>query len=235
MKTKKIALSVYVIVTIFSVIGKVLNNELLMLLSIPAVIPAIFFYYVSAKKQHGINPYLVLILTLNFVGDTLVLLGIEDTKIIMVPYFISYVLLFRFALFDLKKLRFEKMGMLLSIFIFSFLMYIMYALIQLFVDTNQELVIPVIVYGIVLGSLASFAAYSYYIQNSMASFYLAIAVLVSIVSDVFYIMFSLIFHFPSFNYFEFSVQMISYFFIVRFFVYSKYKRSNQQVKKGGLA
>lgn len=229
MKTKKIALGLYILASFMAVLGTVLHNDLMMLLSKPTVIPSIFFYYLSAKKQKPVNPYLVAVLALNFIGDTIVLLEIEDTKIIMIPYFFSYLIIYKFALADLRKLRFDISGLMLGIFIFSFLMYIMYALIQLFADTNSELVIPVIVYGAMLGSLAGVASYCHYIRNSMASFYLAVAILVSIVSDVFYIMFSLIFHFPSFNYFEFAVQMISYFFIVKYFIFTKYHREKRHL------
>lgn len=221
MKTKKIALGLYIVASFMAVLGTVIDNELMMLLSKPAVIPAIFFYYWSARKQKPVNPWLVAVLALNFIGDTIVLLEIEDTKIIMIPYFFSYLIIYKFALADLRRLRFDISGLLLAVFIFSFLMYIMYQLIELFKDTNSELVIPVLIYGAMLGSLAGVSAYCYYIRNSIASFYLAIAILISIVSDVFYIMFSLIFHFPSFSYFEFAVQMISYFFIVKYFIFTK--------------
>lgn len=218
MKTSKVALGVYITASFLAVIGTILHNEVIMLLSKPAVIPAILFYYLASKRGKPVSIAFLFVLILNFIGDTIVLLEVEDTKIIMIPYFFSYLILLKFAIDDVKKLKFVKTAFVLSVIIFSFLMYSMYSLIQLFADTNQELIIPVIIYGMVLGTFGSIAVYCYYTKNAAFTFYLLMAALLSIVSDVFYIMFSLIFHFPSFNYFEFTVQMISYFFIVKYFV-----------------
>jgi hypothetical protein len=222
MKTREVALTLYFIASIVTVIATVFDNEVLMLLSKPAVIPAILFYYLSIKRDQPVDIYFIMVLVLNFIGDTIALLKIDnETMFLMIPFFLSYLLLLKFAIEDVRKMKFNLTGLILSIFLFCFLMYIMYSLIELFVDTNKELVIPVIVYGSVLGAFASIAVYCFYMKNSTFTFYLLMTALLSIVSDVFYIMFSLIFHFPSFNYFELTVQLFSYFFIVRYFVLRK--------------
>jgi uncharacterized membrane protein YhhN len=221
MRTRKVALTVYIVSSLLAIIAAMLDDDVLILLAKPAVIPAIFFYYLSIKRRQAVDSYIVLILLLSFVGDTILLLEIEDTKIIMIPYFLSYLILFRFVIMDVQKIKFHTSGLLLSALIFVFLMAITYALIQLLIDTNGELVWPVIIYGMMFSTLASFSGYCYFMGNNTAFLYLAIAVLMSIVSDVFYIMFSLIFHFQSFKYLEFSMQMFSYFFIVKYCVLRK--------------
>lgn len=221
MRTWKVALGLYFIASLLATLAAIFDCDTLKLLSIPTVIPAIFFYYFSVKRQQQRDRYLLAILLLNFIGDTIVLLEVRQTEIIMIPYFISNMLLLRFAILDVQKIRFNKQGLLLSVGIFTFLMYTMYELIALFIDSNRELLYPVVVYGLVLGLFGTLAGYCYYAKNSTTSFYMAIAALMCVVSDVFYIMFSLIFHFPSFNYFEFSVQMFSYFFIVKYAILRK--------------
>ncbi len=221
MRTWKVALGLYFIASVLATLSTIFDCDTLKLLSIPTVIPAIFFYYLSVKRQQQRDRYLLAILLLNFIGDTIVLLEVRQTEVIMIPYFISNMLLLRFAVLDVQRIRFNKHGLLFSIGIFIFLMYTMYELIALFIDSNRELLYPVVVYGLVLGLFVTLAGYCYYAKNSTASFYMAIAALMCVVSDVFYIMFSLIFHFPSFNYFEFSVQMFSYFFIVKYAILRK--------------
>lgn len=218
MKSRKVALSLYIIASFLAILATVFHSDIVMLLSKPAVIPAILFYYLAIKRGKTVNVAFLFVLVLNFIGDTLVLLEIEDTKIIMIPYFLSYLILLKFAVDDVRKIGFNLTGLLLSVFAFSFLMYIMFALIQLFADTHQELVIPVIIYGIVLGTFAAIAVYCFYTKYASFTFYMLVAALLSIVSDVFYIMFSLIYHFASLNYFEFTIQLASYFFIVKYFV-----------------
>ena len=222
MRTSKVALMLYMVCSILAVTATIIGNETVVLLSKPAVIPAIFFYYLSVKRKRKVDLYFILVLALSFAGDTIALLKLEnETEILMIPFFLSYVLLLKFAIEDVRKMKFNISGVLLSVFVFLFLMYILYSLIELFSDTYADLVVPVIIYGVVLGIFVSTAVYCFYSKNSSFTFYLAMAALLSVVSDVFYIMFSLIFHFPSFNYFELTVQLFSYFFIVKYFVLRK--------------
>lgn len=218
MKTKKAALVLYLIAVFVAIIATIMGNDVLLLISKPVVIPAIFFYYLSIKKQI-ISWLFALVLLLNFIGDSMVLLEFENqTELIMIPYLLSYIILLKFAIEDVRIMKFNSMALCLSLFVFCFLMYIMIALIQLFKDTNPDLVIPVILYGIILAAYGSITVYCYYMKNNSVTFFMIMVALLSIVSDVFYIMFSLIFHFKGFNYFEFAVQLVSYFFIVKYFV-----------------
>lgn len=221
MKTWKVALGLYGFASVLAVTATVLDCDTLKLLSIPAVIPSILFYYLSVKRRQKLNGYILAILLLNFVGDAIVLLDVGATEIVMIPYFFSNLLLLRFAIIDVRRIKFNRYGLLLSIAIFVFLMYTMYELIDLFIDSNRALFIPVMVYGLILGLFVSAAGYCYYAKNSTAAFYMAIVALMCVVSDVFYVMFTLIFHFDIFNYFEFSVQLVSYFFIVKYGVLRK--------------
>lgn len=222
MRTSKVALTLYIVCSILAVVATIIGNETIVLLSKPAVIPAIFFYYLSVKRKRKVDLYFIMVLALSFAGDTIALLKLEnETEILMIPFFLSYVLLLKFAIEDVRKMKFNISGILLSVFVFLFLMYILYSLIELFSDMYADLVVPVIIYGIVLGTFVSIAVYCFYSKNSSFTFYLAMAALLSVVSDVFYIMFSLIFHFPSFNYLELTVQLFSYFFIVKYFVLRK--------------
>lgn len=218
MKIEKVALSVYLISSFLAVVASILDYDFLMLMTKPVVVPAIFFYYLSIKKQK-IDLFFSLVLLLNFIGDCIVLLELENgTLLIMIPYFLSYLIMLKFSVEDVRKVNFNKWGLGLSVFVFCFLMYLMYILIQLFMDTNEELVVPVLLYGITLGTYGSMAAYCYYCENTTVAFFMLMAALFSTVSDVFYVLFSLIFHFPSFYYFEFFAQLVSYFLMVKYFV-----------------
>jgi hypothetical protein len=221
MKTKKAALILYVISCLTAIIASFLDIDLLILVSRPTVVPAIFFYYLSIKRKK-VDLLFALVLVLNFIGDVIILLEFENsTLILMVPYFLSYLALLKFAIEDTRKIKFNKSGLGLSVFVFSGLMCLMYALIQMFIDAKEGLVIPVIIYGIVLAAFCSLTAYCFYSKNATFTFYMLMTALASVFSDVFYVMFSLIFHFPSFYYFEFAMQLASYFFMVKYFVLRK--------------
>lgn len=218
MKTEAIALRLYVLSSLLAILATIIDNDTLILLAKPTVIPAIYYYYLSTKTRKT-NWLFVFVLLLNFIGDTIVLLEIPDqTLIIMVPYFFSYLIMLYFAIQDVRQLRFDFSGVLLCFVVFLFLMYVLYELIQLFSFTNPELVVPVIVYGTVLGIYGAIALYCYYKRVRAYTYYLLMFALTSIVSDVFYIAFNFIYRIPFLNYFEFTVQLISYYFVVKYFV-----------------
>ena len=103
MRTKQIALILYVLCCLLAVFAMVADNDMLMLLAKPAIIPAILYYYLASKTTK-VNWILFSVLMLNFIGDTIVLLEIKNqTLIIMIPYFFSYLLLFCFVLFCFKR------------------------------------------------------------------------------------------------------------------------------------
>lgn len=218
LRTKKVALRLYILCSILAVIATITHNDLMILLAKPAVIPAIIYYYLSSKTNK-VNWLFITVLILNFIGDTIVLLEIKDqTLIIMIPYFISYLILLNFSIQDVRRMKLIKSGIIISTLIFCFLMYVVYELVQMFNDTNPELVIPVIVYGIVLGSFGCIAVYCYYTKITAFTFYLLMFVIASIVSDVFYMLFNFLFQIPFLNHFEFALQLLSYYFLVKYFV-----------------
>lgn len=225
MKTEKAALTLYVTASLLAIIATMFEFELLILITRPIVVPSILFYYLSIKEGKA-NPLFVSVLLLNFIGDTIILLDLENsTLIIMVPYFLSYLLMIKFAIRDVLKIRFNRNGLVLGGVVFGFLMYLLCVLVQLFMDVSEELVIPVIVYGVMLAGYLSMATYCYYSKSSMTMLFLLLTALSGSLSDIFYVLFTLIFHFPGFYYFEFAIQLVSYFFMVKYFVLRESRQS----------
>ncbi len=219
METKKIALFLYIISSFLAIFAIVQKNEALILLTKPAIVPAVYFYYLALNKNYQVNLCFTFILFLNFVGDTIVLLDFKNPVLfVMIPYFLSYLLLLRFAVIDLRKLVFDKMGLLFAIIFFVFMFIITYVIIDVFMVENGKLVIPVIIFAVFLSSYGSVSVYCYYCKRNLVFYYLWIFVMVSILSDVFYIVYHLVFPFPYFNYFEISMQFLSYFLMVRYFI-----------------
>lgn len=218
MKTRQVALILYLIACSLSVLASIIDNELLMLISKPAIIPAIIYYYLTTKKS-SVEPVYIAVLLFNFVGDTIALLKFENqTLLLMIPFFMSYVLILRCIIIDVLKLKWDRTGGFIAVAIFLFLMYVLSELIGMFADTNPELVWPVIIYGIFLGGLSSLSVYCYATKISVHAFFMLMFVLTSVVSDVFYMLFEFIYKISFLNYFEFSAQLFSYYFLVKYFV-----------------
>ena len=219
METKKIALFLYIISSLLAIFAIVQKNEALILLTKPAIVPAVYFYYLALNKNNQVNLCFTFILFLNFVGDTFVLLDFKNPVLfVMIPYFLFYLLLLRFAIIDLRKFVFDKIGLLFAVIFFICMFIITYVIIDIFMIENQKLVIPVIIFAIFLATYGSISVYCYYCKRNLVFYYLWIFVMVSILSDVFYIVYHLVYPFPYFNYFEISMQFLSYFLMVKYFI-----------------
>lgn len=218
MKTREIALVWYLLSCSVSVLAAIWNNELLLLVVKPTIIPAIFYYYLTTKKT-PVSVLFIFILVFNFIGDTIALLRFENqTLLLMIPFFMGYVLTLIPVAKDVLSRKWDLTGTWISLFIFLFLMYVLYELIPMFSDGNPELVIPVVIFGIVLGLLTTLSVYLYAVSISATSFFMLMFVLTSVVSDVFYMLFSFIYKIPFLNYFEFAAQLFSYYFLTKYFV-----------------
>lgn len=222
MKTEKTAIVLYFTVCALAVIATALNNETLLIFSKPIAIPAIFFYYLSIKRTR-FNIWYGVFLMLTFIGDTIVLLDLEnETIFIMVPYILSYVILLFFIGADVRRLKFSPTGMATGLFVFGLLVVTAFTLIHFFSQERHALVLPVIVYGIILGLQAGLAAYHFHVSATNMSFYLAMTALFNCVSDVFYVIFTLIIvDFPEFQSLDIALQIFSYYFVIKYFALRK--------------
>lgn len=218
MRTRGPALILYFIACIVAVIASYIESDALLVLSKPIVIPAIYFYYLSAKDTK-VNPLIVLFLFLSFVGDTIVMLDIQNsTLIIMVPYFLSYLILVWFAIQDCRKISFSRFGAWIGAFIFSMIVALVFMLTQSFADDQHGLIVPIIGYGVLLAVYGGLAGYYFYSTASNIGLLLIMSALFCIVSDVFYVVFILILVFPGFLAFILALQLLAYYFLVRYFI-----------------
>jgi len=216
MKTEKIPLTLYVISSLLAIIAIKEGFDIVKLFANPVVVPSIFFYYLAINVSK-VNFWFFAVFALFFIGGTINVLEIENSTIyIMIPYFLSYLILLKMVVEDVKKISYNKIGLVFSLFVFVCLMFLMYNLVKLFSDGNSNLVVPVIIYSVFLAAFGAFAVYYYYVEKSPVAYYLLIVALLSIFSDVFYAMFNLIFHLPELRYIEFSAQLISYFFMAKY-------------------
>ena len=222
MRTRKPALILYLTACILAMVAAAFHNETFLLLTKPIVIPAIFSYYMSAKTTSKTHPLVSVFFILSFIGDTTVLLDFHATLYIMVPYFLSYLILVYFAIDEIRKTPFDKYSAAVGLFIFVFLTVMLAMLVQFFPVEKSGLILPVWIFGIVLFIYASLAGYCFYSTASNVAFYMIMSALFCVVSDVFYVLFGLMKLFPDYLFFDLGLQLFSYFFIARYFILRKY-------------
>lgn len=232
MEIKNIPIYLYIIASILAVIAIIYDNEWLMLLAKPSIIPALFIYYITTN-DFKTDKNLIAILAIYFVSDTITLLEIEEvTLYIMLLDFIPYILLLKVVIEDVFELKFNKLNFSVVAITFLGLMVAMYYLVQSFIESNPDFVWPVIAYGIILALYICCSLYSYLETNFDFAFNILIAALFALIADVIFVITNMVFRVDALNYVEFTFQIISYFFIVAYFLKrSKYRHLNSKFLK----
>lgn len=232
MITKNISIYFYIVASILAIIAIISNNEWLMLLTKPSIIPALFIYYVTVK-EYKMDKNLLLILSIYFISDVITLLELEEAILyIMVLDFIPYILLLKVVIEDVFELKLNKLNLGITLGAFSVLMFAMYYLVQSFVKYNPDFVLPVIAYGIILAVYVSFSLYLYLETNFDFAFNIFIAALFALIADVIFVITNMVFKVDALNYIEFTLQIISYFFIVAYFLKRNiYRQANSNFLK----
>ncbi len=219
MKIKKgISFYIYLIASLLGVLAVVLDNEILMILTKPTIIPAIVFYYFSKNKK-PVSLYLLTILLIYFVSDAITLLEFNNSMLyIIILDFIPYLLLLKFVVEDSVEVRITKMGYLMGNISFLILMICMYVLVISLTVANNDFVIPIIAYGIILAIYVAFGVCNYFSTFQKDALSILLAALLGLFSDVIYVVISMINSNLALNYIEFAFQIASYYFIVSYFI-----------------
>ena len=219
MKTRMIAFYLYFIACIVTMISIMAEWETMILISKPVIIPTIYFYYLTKTKSP--NLLFSIIILLNFIGDSIVLLRLDNTLYLMIPYFFAYLLMLRFVIKDISGIKHNPTNVLLSVGVMALLAVIVWIVLDIQSEDGMSLLPPMIVYGIVLCALVTLAAYNYFADGSISSFYMLMACACAWGSDIFYVIYNLHFHIPVLNYINSSLQYITYFFLVKYMIARK--------------
>ncbi|HEX8270865.1 MAG TPA: hypothetical protein VF581_13310 [Flavobacterium sp.] len=221
MRARKPALVLYIIACVLAVVAAIIGSESLALISNPVIIPAIYFYYLSAKPVKK-DIFVFLFFLLNFIGDTIILLDFrQSTLVIMIPYFLSYLILLRAGIGDVRKIKFDLFAAAIGGFMFIMLLLLTFTLIQLYSFDQQELVVPTYIYGTVLAAYAALGGYCFFATASNLAFYMIMSGLACVVSDVLFTLTSVLLLFPNLRYYDLAIQLLMYYFSVRYFVVRK--------------
>ena len=234
MEIKNLGLGLYFLATMLATIAVANGLDTLRLFSNPVVIPAIIFYFIY-DRQEKYNHWYGLVLFLCFIGDIMVFLDLDVVLYIMIPYFLSYLILFYFVLKDVCIIKFNK-----KIFFFTLLIFFcLFALVAFLINSisvkNPQLVMPGTVYGLFLITYCSLGIYNFLATGNNSSIYLLFFLLLSVFSDIFYVVFKLITSFRSLVFIGFCAQLISYYFLVKYFSVRKYPYKNNQYNQINLS
>lgn len=221
MKQISPALVLYMIAGIVYFISSVVGNEYLIFISKPVISTAIIFHYWQ-ESNGKVNPWHILVLLLFFISGILNLF--EDAKVleyILVLNCLGYLILLSHIiknLFEFKIKFTDSVNLVYVFFMVLFLSCLMYVLLFLVFDSSYELYIHMIIYGFILSTLVILNSALYNIKHTRADVYLMLTSFCYLMADLFYIIYYYYFDFPLFRYLTLASNVISYYFLVNFFL-----------------
>ena len=215
----KIALIVYVISCLFCVVSNTIDFRNGMLWSKVAIIPAIAIYYLL-KSNFKINILLSGVLLSCYLGDIYILISPNDhTTVEILSFLTAYLLLVFYLLPNFLKIKwkYSENGNLLVI-TSAALAILAYSILALKFDKIVTGLPVLIFYAITLSSLLLMSIIEYFRSNSKASMHLVVACILFYFSDSFYIITKFYLAFSILDFAQLVAQVLSYYFLVHFFI-----------------
>ena len=211
----------YFIACMVYMLGVVLDNNELMLVSKPVIVPAIFFYYLQERKIKFSWTY-TLITILFFTGDMIVLIDSENLFVVIIAVFLLAYLFFLKGLVDdlvTIRLRFINKTHLFALLIcVFFLIFLLISIVDVLIENKTENLGLIVLYGIVLVSLGTLASLNYIIKPSRYTTFMILASLSFVISDVFYILKKDFLEIEILDYLNNFTQIVSYYFLTQYYL-----------------
>jgi hypothetical protein len=227
MSNKLTLVQIYFLIAIVYVIASLWQIENLKLLSEPALLPIIYFYYLEEIKVKP-SQFVLFSVCLFFIGDMLSLVSEEDYYIQSLFFLlIPYMLLLNKLVKDFIKLVKQYKWSILNFSVLVtlvLLFYLFFSVVNLL--TIRDVVEQYIIYvfGLTLVFLAIISTLLFMFNDSKSNVYMMLAVITFVVSNLFFIFNKKIDTNVIFLFLNKIAQVASYFFYMKYFILKSEKR-----------
>jgi hypothetical protein len=227
MSNKLTLVQIYFLIAIVYVIASLWQIENLKLLSEPALLPIIYFYYLEEIKVKP-SQFVLFSVCLFFIGDMLSLVSEEDYYIQSLFFLlIPYMLLLNKLVKDFIKLVKQYKWSILNFSVLVtlvLLFYLFFSVVNLL--TIRDVVEQYIIYvfGLTLVFLAIISTLLFMFNDSKSNVYMMLAVITFVVSNLFFIFNKKIDTNVIFLFLNTIAQVASYFFYMKYFILKSEKR-----------
>ncbi|MDD3720920.1 MAG: lysoplasmalogenase [Lutibacter sp.] len=176
---KKIALFVFILVSVLDIIGIVFKVDSLLYIFKPLIMLALLFLY--TRSVFETNKWYSTALIFSFFGDVfLIYSGQLSFKIGLISFLIAHILFIKIVMSRIKNVSF--LNILTAIIPFGiFLLLFIYTL----KDSLGELFMPVIIYGFTISMFGVVSLINYLETKSNKSIWMLIGAIIFMMSDTF--------------------------------------------------
>ncbi len=218
MKANTPSLIVYFSACFLSLLLNFLGHDEYVAYSKAVVVPSIFIYYLISNN-FKISVVKSLIFLFTFIGDIFILTKYNDSDVgSALAFSVVYVLLFVLVFRDLKRIEFKKRNIIPIIMITTIMCYILIIVLGFQFEKVQTSFIVYIVYGCILSFLTIVSVAKYIAKGSFLDLNLVIMCLCFILSDIYHVLNNYEMSQSVFSQINIVTQMMSYFFMVIFFI-----------------
>lgn len=218
MKANTPSLIIYILAAVAALIFSLMDHNLLSIYSKGIVASSAFIYY-FITNNYQIKITKVIIFILSFIGEIIVLLESKNAIVIMIFCFLSvYSILLKNIINDFLKLKIDKKdftNILVSTILIILLIFMVLSLKLEKIDFSFSIFV---VYAIVLALLSVLSIISYIKQNSPVFLYLVLMACCFLISDIFYVLNNFYLSLSALHATAVLTQVLSYYFMVRYFL-----------------
>ncbi len=174
---RKIALYVFLLVSIFDVVGIIFKIDTLVLIFKPLILLSLLFLYAHSVEEK--NKWYVMALIFSFFGDVFLLYA-GDTffKFGLSSFLIAHLLFIVIVVRQLKKISF--LNSFIAIILFGF---ILFTLLYMLKDSLNNLFIPVAIYGLAICVFGVVSFIKFLNARSKKALLMLIGAIVFVASD----------------------------------------------------
>lgn len=228
MGNKLTLIQIYFLIAVVYVIASLFHFENLILLSKPALLPILYFYYMEEIKVKP-SQFVLLSVCLFFIGDVLSLISVQDYYIQSLSFLlVPYLLLLKRLTKDFVKLVQQYKWSILNFSVFItviLLFYLFFSIVNLLAikDVVEQYIIYV--FGLTLVFLAIISTTLFMFNDSKSNVYMMLAVITFVVSNLFFIFNQKVDSNLIFLVLNTIAQVLSYFFYIKYFILSAQKKN----------
>ena len=218
MRISKLTTIVFFVFVILAIMAKIYDNDTIMLVTKPFIIPTIYFYYFI--KTEKISIWFTAAIFLSFIGEGIGLIDFADEiQYLILPFFLSNLILSMMVVKRIQVITYKPINILSMLIMGIFLLYLFFAVVDLFSGSSLILQLQIIFYGCSLLILATLASYNVMNKINLENLNFGIYVICIIVSAIFYIVYNYQEKLVVLDNINFALQMLSYYFLINFKIY----------------
>jgi hypothetical protein len=218
MKASTPSLILFFVASFFAILFKMLEYNSLVLYAKSIIIPSLFIYYL-VSNNYRVTLTKALIFLLCFMRDVFILLNIKESALgSFLSILFVYLILLILSLKDFRGLKFNYKDSTSILTLVLLLGTICYSVLNLKLEGLDLSFSLYVIFGIVL-TLLSVVVLSNYIKNESYVFVNSMMMCVCfIITDIFFVLYNFYFKLYVFSLISVVTQVLSYFFMVKYFI-----------------